>query len=267
MSISIITINRNNASGLRATIESVLHQTSQDFEYIIVDGASSDDSVGIIKSAAEKRKIIWKSEPDSGIYNAMNKGAGLASGGFLLFLNSGDTLANANVIDSLSSININSDIVVGRINFTDANGIFHKDYQQAGNCKSLYGFLGTMIPHQATLIKRDTFLAIGPYEEKYRIVADWQYCLKAVLAGCSVQFIPITIANFDNTGISSTENSKMMKEIAAAQTATLPVCINNDYHWVAEHKGDLERINWLSKHKGFYKIFKALVAFGKRISR
>ena len=89
MKLSIITINRNNAAGLRRTIESVVSQTYTEFEYIIIDGASTDESVDVIKEYADKI-TFWVSEPDNGIYNAMNKGILKAKGEYLLFLNSGD---------------------------------------------------------------------------------------------------------------------------------------------------------------------------------
>ena len=97
MKLSIITINRNNAEGLRKTMESVLSQTYRDMEYIVVDGASTDQSVNVIKECVNqlknedrRMKLDWMSEPDTGIYNAMNKGIKKATGEYLLFLNSGD---------------------------------------------------------------------------------------------------------------------------------------------------------------------------------
>src|SRR5438552_2810029 len=89
--LSIITVNLNNAEGLEKTIQSVIRQQFSDYEYIIIDGASADGSVEVIKKFSDKISN-WVSEKDSGIYNAMNKGIRLAAGNYLLFLNSGDTL-------------------------------------------------------------------------------------------------------------------------------------------------------------------------------
>ena len=89
MTLSIITINRNNAQGLKKTMQSVVSQTSKDLEYIVVDGASTDESVEVIKHFAEQRDIRWVSERDKGIYNAMNKGIGMAQGEYVMILNSG----------------------------------------------------------------------------------------------------------------------------------------------------------------------------------
>ena len=93
MKFSIITINYNNCEGLRRTIESVVNQTCHDFEYIIIDGGSTDGSVDVIKQYADQIDY-WVSEPDKGIYNAMNKGVAVAKGEYCLFLNSGDSLHN-----------------------------------------------------------------------------------------------------------------------------------------------------------------------------
>ena len=87
--ISIITINYNNCEGLRRTIESVVNQTCRDFEYIIIDGGSTDGSVDVIKRYADNIDY-WVSEPDKGIYNAMNKGIRMATGDYVQILNSGD---------------------------------------------------------------------------------------------------------------------------------------------------------------------------------
>lgn len=110
--ISIITINYNNASGLRKTIKSVIEQTHNDYEYIIIDGASNDSSKDIIQ---EHQQYIhyWCSEKDTGIYNAMNKGIQKASGEYLLFLNSGDALNDSMVLSDIQKLLSGEDIIYG----------------------------------------------------------------------------------------------------------------------------------------------------------
>src|SRR4051812_22804100 len=98
--LSIITINYNNVSGLRKTVESVVNQTSQDFEYIVIDGGSTDGSVDVLKQYAKKIKY-WISEPDKGIYNAQNKGILKATGEYCHFINSGDYLVKNDVIEKM----------------------------------------------------------------------------------------------------------------------------------------------------------------------
>ncbi len=105
--LSIITINLNNSAGLDKTMKSVLVQSFRDFEYIVIDGGSNDGSVEILKSFeklySNKTEIIWLSETDKGIYNAMNKGIDLAHGEYLLFLNSGDSLVNPDILQTVFS--------------------------------------------------------------------------------------------------------------------------------------------------------------------
>ena len=93
--LTIITINLNNAAGLEQTMQSVLSRTRQDIEYVVVDGASTDGSVEVVRHFADLfgERMKWVSEPDAGIYNAMNKGIRMAAGEYLQFLNSGDYLA------------------------------------------------------------------------------------------------------------------------------------------------------------------------------
>ena len=114
MKLSIITINYNNASGLRKTIESVVNQTSLEFEYIVIDGASTDGSIEIIKEFKDKI-TFWVSEPDTGIYNAMNKGIHSAKGKYCQFLNSGDSLVPPNVTESMLFNLPDSGIVIGNM--------------------------------------------------------------------------------------------------------------------------------------------------------
>ena len=101
MKLSIITINYNNAEGLRKTMESVLAQSYTEIEYIIVDGASTDGSVDVIRELATRPTIKWVSEKDTGIYNAMNKGIRMATGEYIQILNSGDILAADDVTDRM----------------------------------------------------------------------------------------------------------------------------------------------------------------------
>ena len=109
MKLTIITINYNNASGLQKTMESVLAQTCKDFEHLIIDGASTDDSVNVIENyglqiAHTAISFQWLSEPDKGIYNAMNKGIRMAQGEYIHFLNSGDWLVDEKVVEDILSV-------------------------------------------------------------------------------------------------------------------------------------------------------------------
>lgn len=111
--ISIITINFNNADGLLKTMTSVFEQKSDNYEYVIVDGFSTDNSVNVIKRFGDDRPLNWISEQDAGIYDAMNKGISMAKGKYLLFLNSGDYLSTPDVIHNVALMLKGEDIVYG----------------------------------------------------------------------------------------------------------------------------------------------------------
>lgn len=211
--LSIITINRNNAEGLRKTMESVFSQTYCDFEYIIIDGASTDDSVNIIRGftlQAEGLDVKWISEPDKGIYDAMNKGIEMATGEYCLFLNSGDVLANDNVIENWLQHDLKADIIA-------CNAIFEKSrYQQEeliispDDVKSQHLIL-SYLPHQATFIRRQLFKDIHLYDTSFRVVSDWLFFIEALLVHyASYQHINMFVARCETEGISNQPNSRTL---------------------------------------------------------
>ena len=200
MKLSIITINRNNAAGLRKTIESVVSQTFTDFEYIIIDGASTDGSVEIIKEFAEKI-TYWVSEPDKGIYNAMNKGILKAKGEYLLFLNSGDFLYNKFVISKFVNYRYKDDIIFGDL-------IIYDEYLKSKIKKyhrlMVYDIITNSLPHQASFIKKDLFERTGMYNENFKIVSDWKFFVDAIIINnCTIKHIQEFISYFNANGIGS----------------------------------------------------------------
>ena len=124
--LSIITINLNNVNGLKRTIDSVVEQTNKNFEFIVIDGKSTDGSVELIKEN-EKEFSYFVSENDLGIYNAMNKGILNSNGEYLLFLNSGDWLNNNNVVENLLPLLKTFDVISGDIDIFDKKLILTAD--------------------------------------------------------------------------------------------------------------------------------------------
>ena len=114
MTLSIITINYNNAAGLEKTIKSVISQTCKRYEFIIIDGGSKDGSKDIIEKYQDQI-TYWVSEPDNGIYNAMNKGVKVAKGEYCIFMNSGDIFVDNDVIRDVFNIGFSADIITGGI--------------------------------------------------------------------------------------------------------------------------------------------------------
>lgn len=181
MKISIVTVCYNAEQVIEETIKSVLKQTYQNIEYIIVDGASKDGTLDIIRKYESEKRIRFISEPDKGIYDAMNKGSRRATGDYVQFLNAGDTLANEYVVEKVVRQIEESlaDIVYGDIIYQYPDGSTNRRvYGQF--CSSLFYYLsGDCINHQAMFAKRECFDK-HPFDLAYRICADreWMLCLK-----------------------------------------------------------------------------------------
>jgi len=176
MNLSIITINKNNSSGLEKTCLSVITQTCKDFEWIIIDGASEDNSVSIIEKYSD-RMTYWVSEPDSGIYNAMNKGILKATGDYLLFLNSGDFLMYPWTLEEV--FNEIKTCKQADVYFSDC---VHNDYDVIIYPQdiNLEFFIIRMLNHQNTLTRRELFNH-QLFNEKYKIVADWYFFITELI--------------------------------------------------------------------------------------
>ncbi|MBT8324244.1 MAG: glycosyltransferase, partial [Winogradskyella sp.] len=129
LKLSIITVNFNNAEGLKKTVDSVTAQTWKDFEYIIIDGSSTDGSTEVIKA---NKNIIdrWVSEPDEGVYQAMNKGISMANGEYLLFLNSGDHFYKDDVLEKFHKELKEQDLIYFNLNVVEGKKDFIKEYPE-----------------------------------------------------------------------------------------------------------------------------------------
>ena len=207
MKLSIITINYNNAAGLKKTLDSVAVQTYTDFEHIIVDGASSDGSVDIIREYEKNltSRLKWLSEKDTGIYNAMNKGIKMATGEYLLFLNSGDYLVDKSVIEKVFANDCVADILCARCNVSD-NGKVVWTSNPPENVT--FGTLYTVgLAHQSTFIRKSLFEQYGYYDESYRYNADIEFWYRSIIEhNASTQKIDVITTDYNLDGISSTEN-------------------------------------------------------------
>lgn len=198
--LSIVTINYNNLEGLKRTVESIVNQTWQEFEYIVIDGGSTDGSANYIESQS-KYIDYWVSEPDKGIYNAMNKGIAKATGEYLLFLNSGDHLYSSTVLEINQKHIANYDLVYFNLQIMNDTNSKIVCYPDKLCFSDLYnGYL----PHPSTFINRTLFESIGLYDENLKIVSDWKFFILAIFKHhCSYVKISETISTYYLDGISS----------------------------------------------------------------
>jgi glycosyltransferase involved in cell wall biosynthesis len=208
-SLSIITVNLDDKSGLSRTVESVKSQNFHDFEFIIIDGGSKDGSLEVIK---ENETLIdyWVSEEDAGIYNAMNKGIKKATGKYVLFLNSGDYLLSKDVL-SIDFNSITQDIVYGHLTHNKNNILNNSAYKDN---LDLGFFFESTLPHGSTFIRRELFLIFGLYKTDYKIVSDWIFFLeRIVIDSCSTLNLNKAISVFNLGGISTRpENKNLVKQ-------------------------------------------------------
>ena len=198
--LSIITVNYNNYAGLKMTLDSLKKQSFTDYEHIIIDAASTDGSVDVIRQYASDavENVIWVSEKDKGIYDGMNKGIQKSVGDYVYFLNSGDCLCD----DVLRGIDFDGTRYIW--------GDMLLDQGQKGQLKriapdipDLYFFVTDSLSHQACFIHRSLFKN-HLYDLRYKIVADWAHCFQCIaLEGCTFKHLPLWVSVCDGTGVSS----------------------------------------------------------------
>ncbi len=206
--ISLITINFNNLEGLKKTISSVINQSWKDFEYIVIDGGSTDGSLEYLNSQKENINCLV-SEPDKGVYHAMNKGIEKAKGNYLLFLNSGDHFYKKSVLKKYNSYLNDYDLIYFNQFVIGKSKKFIKEYPKK---LSFAYFLKDNLPQQATFIRRDLFYTIGTFKEDVKIVADWKFFLDCICKhNRSYLYVNRILTTFYQDGISSfPENMKII---------------------------------------------------------
>ena len=278
MKLSIITINYNNAEGLRKTLSSVASQTYRDIEHIIIDGGSTDGSVDVIKEYENtiKRSVTidqstirvkWLSEPDHGIYNAMNKGIEIALGkrvvntfnrsersedknkelpNYIWILNSGDCVASADVVKQMmTEVERMNNITNERVPILMGNIVHtYADERKEGEKKvkkvnalsprpmdvSMLTFYTGTVPHDAAFVRRDLFEKYGFFDESMKICADWKLYLDMIaLEGIQPWHVDIDVVLFDMSGVSNTNNELRLAERRMYLEQLLPVSVLRDY--------------------------------------
>lgn len=206
MKLSVITINYNNIEGLQCTIDSTLAQTWQDFEWIIIDGGSTDGSRDLIEKTANECSNVtyWCSEPDKGVYNAQNKGISHANGEYMNFMNSGDTFYNERVLENVFSTEHDADIVYGDWMWSYPDRDLLAECPHKANMATFY--YGN-INHQAMFI-RSAILKEEGYDENYKVYADWARWMKMACEGKTFEYVPYIICRFEMGGLSGLDSEQ-----------------------------------------------------------
>ncbi|MEH3113314.1 glycosyltransferase family 2 protein [Pedobacter terrae] len=257
--ISIITVNYNNRTGLEKTMSSVFSQSATNIEFIVIDGGSNDGSVKLLNQNADKI-TYWISESDRGIYHAMNKGIKIATGDYILFLNSGDWLHSDTVIaQSLTSMNEQLDIYYGDIIYDE----IHQQNKRAFPDQLNFAFFFEQnISHQASFIKKSLFKTIFLYNENFKIVSDWEFFTYAICKReASYKHLDIIITNYDATGISSnTDNHLLMNsERETSLNIHFPEFIA-DYNYFKQLRDKkTEQFLYIKQYPIAYKCLKAII--------
>ncbi len=219
--LSIITVCYNEKN-LKRTCESIVGQTFQDFEWLVIDGGSDQETLSILEKY-KSRMNVFISEKDTGVYNAMNKGIERASGVWLNFMNAGDTFFNNTTLEKIFTEAVKNDSV-GDCSFNDfsadilygiskvCNGnhtSFLQKFPKENRLNHTF-WQSNCINHQACFFKKELFEKFGPYNEKYKIRADFEKMLCFLKNGCKFGRLESIVSNFYTDGISS-KNTKLLQ--------------------------------------------------------
>jgi glycosyltransferase involved in cell wall biosynthesis len=273
--LSIVTVSLNDAAGLERTIESVAGQSFRNLEFIVIDGGSLDESRKVIESNANQIDY-WVSEPDAGIYAAMNKGLRVARGEYVHFLNSGDRIFSPETLERIFAHgSYGEDLLYGDTVRPNSSGetweCRHPDVMTVAT------FWGFGVCQQAIFYKRELFDVLGQFDESFRIAGDWEFNLRALMASRSTRHLPFPVVHYQGGGISATQPDLSEIEKEAILRRHLPDAVYRDYlrlrfleaegsrlrqyeDWVAQVRLRSPFLNYAMATKWFYEKLKNKVA-------
>ena len=269
--LSIITVNLNDKKGLEKTMNSVFTQSFTDYEYIVIDGGSTDGSLDVI-DRNKNRISRWISEPDSGIYNAMNKGIGMASGEYLCFLNAGDWYVE-DILSRVFTVGQDADILYGDQYFIREGGKLQLKTKPAK--LTLFDFYWGSLYHQASFIKRVLF-ENDKYNEEFRIIADAEFYLKKIIfEECSYNHVGLPVVYYNTGGLSSSGKAGgiIKEERKKLHDKYFPKYVLDDYAELLQYKrsplyGLIPELNRTTGFKHFVaRVDRVLIVVYKMIKR
>lgn len=211
--LSVITVTYNAEHTLERTLKSVREQTYPAIEHIIVDGNSNDGTVALIHRY-ENERLKWISEPDKGLYDAMNKGIKMATGDYLCFLNAGDTFYDTDTVQKIfasSDEGHSPDMLYGETAIVDDNGRFlHMRRLQAPKNLTWKSFKhGMVVCHQAFIVKREL---VEPYDLSYRFSADFDWCIRMMKKAKNIYNTDLILVDYLNTGMTTANRKASLRE-------------------------------------------------------
>ncbi len=219
MKLTIITICFNIKDDIRATCESIVNQTCQDFEWIVVDGGSTDGTREILEEYKE-RINVFISEKDEGVYDAMNKGIVRANGEYINFINGGDELHTVDIVETILPLLNSSDVYYGNTVFLNEDG--STQLWRLPRFLPQDFFIKNSISHPSSYIRRELFSQHGLYSTHFKVISDYEFWVILQKNNAKFTHIPHIISIFHCGGISSTsknieERIPMMAEYFTTQ--------------------------------------------------
>lgn len=247
MKLSIITINYNNLQGFKKTYDSVVNQTFTDYEWIVIDGGSTDGGREFIEQHKQSF-AYWCSEPDGGIYQALNKGAKIAKGEYISFMNAGDCYADRNTLSDVFSNVHSAEILFGDVVLVSKEGCKTINYPD----NLTYNWLRQYtINHQSTFTRREVFEILS-FDVKYRFLADRKFWLQSMIRGYRFEHLPLIVSHYDYSGFSTQNEDKWEAEKKAIYEEVTPEGLKEnltDGHIYESHQ-DLRLAYSILQHHG-----------------
>ena len=213
--VTVITVCYNEIDCIRRCMESVLRQTYKNIQYVVVDGASTDGTTAIIEAYAADL-FYYVSEVDNGIFPAMNKALAAAADGIVYFLNADDYFFSDDTVRDAVDCFVSDpgiELLSGRVRFFNTPLRDGTPYERADfSYVSKLDLYRRPIPQQCVFARRSLFDELGPYDERYRMCADYEWLIRALDRGTRVKQVDAYFCHFDYRGISYTENAKRKRE-------------------------------------------------------